>query len=384
MARVSMGRLVLYVLVGLGLVAAIYRFAFGLGAATNLSDSFPWGLWIAFDVMTGVPLAAGGFTIALAVYILNLERYRPLVRPAVLTAFIGYILAATAILFDLGHPERIWHPIVNWNIHSPLFEVAMCVMTYLVVLALEFAPVFFEGIRAQRAAHVLRGWIIPLVILGIVLSTMHQSSLGALQLIAADRLHPLWWTQNLPYQFLVSAVATGLAMVCVEAYLSARAYGRGFETPLLASLAKGTWWVLAIYAVFRFVDMGLSGALGYIFEGSLESNMFLVEIGVGLVLPLLLLAFPAIRGNPHQLVWVQGLVLAGTVLNRLNYALIGMAKALGGTYFPSLIEFAVTIGFVSSGVLLYSLAVQYLPVFESSHAPVAARRQAERTPAHAD
>lgn len=371
MARMSTARKVLWALVILGLAASVYRFAFGLGRATNLSDNFPWGIWIGLDVMSGVALAAGGFVIALTVYVLNLKRYQPLLRPAVLTAFVGYILAATGILFDLGQPQRIWHPVIYWNLHSPLFEVAVCVMTYLTVLALEFSPVYFEGRGWARAFRVMKSLTIPLVVAGIILSTMHQSSLGSMMLIAAGRLHPLWYTALLPVLYFVSAVAAGLAMVSVESYLSSRAYDRGFETPLLRSLARGTWWVLLLYAVLRLGDLAVGGRLGHLWEGSLESTLFLAETAIGVVLPLILLVLPAIHTRLTRLVTVQALVLLGVGLNRLDTVLIGMARALGGSYFPSLVEVAVTLGLVSAGVLVYAWAVERLPVF-AEHAPAAA------------
>ncbi|HYF94988.1 MAG TPA: Ni/Fe-hydrogenase cytochrome b subunit [Symbiobacteriaceae bacterium] len=359
----STARKILLALVGIGLGAVIYRFVYGLGAATNLSDKFPFGIWIAFDVMVGVPLAAGGFTIALVVYVLNLKRYRPLVRPAIVTAFIGYLLAASAIFVDIGQPQRIWHPIFFWNLHSPMFEVAACVITYLTVLALEFSPMFFESRRWERALRVVRGLMIPMVVLGIILSTMHQSSLGSLLLMTAGRLHPLWYTPWLPVFFLMSAVATGLAMVTVEAQISARAHGRGIEMPLLSSIAKGTWWVLAVLFAARMTDLWYGGRLGYVLEGSPESIMFLFEMALGFVVPLFLLAMKGIRRSADGLLFAQAFVLVGTIFNRFNSAMIGMASDLGGRYFPSVVELLVTVGFVATGALLYALAVDHLPVF---------------------
>ena len=203
MNKLNTVKSILWALVSIGVVLAISRFSMGLGATTNLSDDIPWGLWIVFDVMGGVALAAGGFVIAGTVYIFHLEKYRPILRPAVLTAFLGYIAVAVGLLFDLGLPWRIWHAMILWQHHSVLFEVAWCVMLYLTVLALEFAPVvlehkWFQHPLFQTIHRLLKWFTIPLVIAGIVLSTLHQSSLGSLFLIMPHRLHPLWYTPILP------------------------------------------------------------------------------------------------------------------------------------------------------------------------------------------
>ncbi|HWU38159.1 MAG TPA: NrfD/PsrC family molybdoenzyme membrane anchor subunit, partial [Candidatus Acidoferrum sp.] len=238
-----------------GLCAAFLRFTRGLGASTNLSDSFPWGLWIGFDVLCGVMLAAGGFTLTAAVYILNLERFRPIVRPAILTAFLGYLLVVVALLFDLGRPYRIWHPLVMWNPRSVMFEVAWCVTLYTTVLSLEFAPIVFERLRLERLVRVQRAVSIPLVIVGVILSTLHQSSLGSLYLIVPGKLHPLWYSPLLPVFFFISAICVGLAMTIFESYLSAKAFGKQLELPLLISLGRVLVVGLAVYGVLRFQDL---------------------------------------------------------------------------------------------------------------------------------
>ena len=166
----------------------------GIGAISNLSNSYPWGFWISFDLFTGVAISSGGFLMAGAVYIFELKQFKPLLRPSVLTAFLGYIMVVIALLVDLGHPERIWYMMIHWNPTSVLLEIGICVMTYLTVLAIEFAPVVFEGLKWQKFAHFIHRFIMPFVILGVVLSTLHQSSLGSLLLIQPAKLYPLWWT----------------------------------------------------------------------------------------------------------------------------------------------------------------------------------------------
>ena len=183
----------------LGAVAAIERYSLGLGATTHLVDTFPWGIWIGFDILVGVGLAAGGFAIAATVYLFNIERFRPILRPTVLTAFLGYVLVICGLMADLGRPWAIWHALIMWNPHSVMFEVAWCVMLYTTVLALEFSPVVFERFNLQRPLKIIHAITIPLVVLGVVLSTLHQSSLGSLFLIIPGRMHPLWYSNIIPF-----------------------------------------------------------------------------------------------------------------------------------------------------------------------------------------
>src|SRR3972149_3868963 len=222
--RPTAGRTLLWMLVLAGAVLAAVRFIRGLGAVTNLSDQFPWGVWIGFDVMVGVALAAGAFTVNATVHVFHLDRYRPLLRPAVLTGFLGYLMVIIALLVDLGRPWNIWHPIVMWNPHSVMFEVAWCVMLYTAVLALEFGQAVLERLGRWRLLQIARLSITPLAVAAVILSPLPQSSLGSLFLIAPGKLHPLWYTPLLPFLFFVSALAVGLAMVTAEATASARTF----------------------------------------------------------------------------------------------------------------------------------------------------------------
>lgn len=245
------------VIMVLAATAGVIRFARGLGAATNLSDSFPWGLWIGFDVLVGVGLAAGGFVIAATVHVFRIKRFEPIVRPTVLTAFLGYLLVIFALLFDLGRPFRIWHPLIMWNPHSVMFEVGWCVMLYTTVLALEFSPLVFERLGWQKPLKVVKSFFIPLVILGVLLSTLHQSSLGTFYVIAPNKLHGLWYTSMLPVFFFISAVAGGLSMVIFESFMSRRAFGKELELNLLADLARLSVVVLAFFVLWRLEDLAM-------------------------------------------------------------------------------------------------------------------------------
>jgi Ni/Fe-hydrogenase subunit HybB-like protein len=199
-----------------GSYATILRFAKGLGASTNLSDQFPWGLWVGFDCLCGIMLTAGGFSLMAAVHVFNIESFKPIARPALLTAFLGYLLEIAAVLFDLGRPYRIWHPLVMWNPRSPMFIVGWCVMLYTTIMALEFAPAVFEKLRMEKPLRILRAISAPLIILGVVVATVHQSALGMFYVLVPGKLYPLWYSSLLPVLFFVSAVAAGIAMTLVE------------------------------------------------------------------------------------------------------------------------------------------------------------------------
>ena len=274
---------------------AISRFFFGLAYVTNLTDEFPWGLWIGFDVVSGVALAAGGFVVAGTVHVFNLKRYHPIVRPAILTALLGYLLVIFGLLFDLGRWYNVWHPIFMWNAHSPMLEVAWCVMLYTVVLMLEFSPVVFEKFKIQWALKIMRAITIPLVILGMCLSTLHQSSLGTLFVIAPEKINPLWCSAWMPAFFFLSAVGVGLGMTILESNFSSRALARELESDLLAGLGRAASVVIAIYLIARFVELIARGAIGYAFQPGFHMTIFWIEILLGFVAPMVLMAFPRAR-----------------------------------------------------------------------------------------
>ncbi len=244
-----------------GVYSAGVRLFGGLGASTNLSDEFPWGLWIGFDILCGVGLAAGGFTLAAIVYIFNVKRFEPIIRPTILTAFLGYVLVIVGLMFDLGRPNQIWHAIIMWNPHSVMFEVAWCVMLYTTVLSLEFLPVVLEKFRLTNAIKLLKKISIPLIILGVLLSTLHQSSLGSLYLIVPEKLYGLWYTPYLPVFFYVSAIAAGCGMIIFESFLSSRAFHRGLEMGLLSEIGRVAVVMLAVYLTMKVVDLADRNAL---------------------------------------------------------------------------------------------------------------------------
>ncbi|MFI5169220.1 MAG: NrfD/PsrC family molybdoenzyme membrane anchor subunit, partial [Vicinamibacterales bacterium] len=301
----------LYLLLVLGTAVLAVRYTQGLGAVTNLSDRFPWGLWVGFDILCGVGLAAGGFAITTVVYVFNLKRFKPIVRPTILTAFLGYSLVVVALLFDLGRPWNIWHPLVMWNPRSVMFEVSWCVTLYLTVLVLESSGMVFERLGWSRALAVQQAATIPLVVAGAILSTLHQSSLGAFYLIMPGKLHALWYTSWLPALFLLSAVTAGLGMMIVEARLSARAFGRSLEMPLLMGVGRALLGALLVYGTARIYDLARRGALAEALRGSREAAFFALEFALGVVVPVVLLSFPAVRRNARALYAAGLLVVMG-------------------------------------------------------------------------
>jgi Ni/Fe-hydrogenase subunit HybB-like protein len=363
MPKFTFWRAILAISLIAGAYATVLRFTQGLGASTHLSDAFPWGLWIGFDVMCGVMLAAGGFTLTATVYIFHLKKFQPIIRPTVLTAFLGYLLVVVALLYDLGRGYRIWHPLVMWNPRSVMFEVAWCVTLYTTVLALEFAGIIFERLNQQKLLRIQHAILIPLVIAGVLLSTLHQSSLGSLYLIVPNKLHPLWYTPLLPLLFFVSAICVGLAMTIFESCMSSRHFGKQLELPLLISLGRVLLVVLWLYTVIRFEDLFERGALKLVLRGGYEANLFLLEVILGLALPIGLLMVPRIRESAGGLYLCSVLVLLGFVTNRMNVTITGMEASAGLHYFPKWTEMAVTASIVGVAFAIFGLAAKYLPIF---------------------
>ena len=378
------GVLALVGLLAVGLGFAVVRFAFGLRTVTHLSNQYPWGIWIALDVATGVALAAGGFTTAALVHIFHRHRYETVVRPALLTALLGYTFVVLGILVDLGRYYNIWHPAMPrmWSGHSALFEVAMCVMVYLSVLYFEFIPIVVERFSGRVALPgllrvvntpveaILRvldrtfGRLLSVfIILGVVLSTLHQSSLGALMVLARDKMNPLWWTPILPLLFLLSAIAVGFAMVIFESLVASRVFGREPEMDVLARLARFVPFVLFIYLSVKVTDLAIRGAARHLLDSGAAPLLFVLEIGAGVVAPLLMLLSTQVRRNPSLLLSASVLVILGLALNRVNVFLVAYRPLYASRpYVPSVGEVAVTVGLVSGLILAYRVLVMVFPI----------------------
>ena len=361
--RVTTWRIIFALIILGGLCGLYVRAMYGLGGATNLTDRFPWGLWKGFNVLTGIGLGAGGFTVAATVHICNLKRYRPILRIGLLTAFLGYSLMAVALMIDIGQPQRIWHPIVMWNEHSVLFEVAWCVMLYLTVLMLEFAPAVCERFGWRKVFSAVRLVTAPVVIFGVVLSTLHQSSLGTLFLIVPEKLYGLWYTPLLPVLFFISAVCAGLAMVIFASWQSNQAFGRHVPAEVLAGIARVLAVMLLFYQSVRFVDLFRRDALRLLGENRMETWLFGLETAL-LVVPLLLLLRPSNRSNPGVLYLCSLMVLFGFVANRLNVSITGLEASQATHYIPKWPEIMITLSLISIGFAIFRMAALHLPLFE--------------------
>lgn len=360
--RFTFWKLVLLFFIVAGTYSTWIRFRYGLGASTNLSDQFPWGLWVGFDVLCGVMLAAGGFTLTAAVHIFNIKKLHPIVRPTVLTAFLGYILVSVALLFDLGRPYRIWHPLIMRNPHSVMFEVAMCVMLYTTVLALEFAPIVLEHFKLHKPLAILSKISIVVVIFGVILSTLHQSSLGTVYLIMPNKLHPFWYSPILPAFFFLSAIAVGLAMTIFESSMSSKYFGRALELSILQLLGRVLVVVLAVYAILRFEDLYHRQMLSQIFVNGYEQRLFWVEAFL-ILCPLVLLSIRKIRMSPQGLYLSAVMVVLGFIANRLNVSITGIEWSAGMHYMPKWTELAITGAIIAVGFAIFGLVAKYLPIF---------------------
>ncbi|MFH1184230.1 MAG: Ni/Fe-hydrogenase cytochrome b subunit [Chloroflexota bacterium] len=357
---------VLATLMAIGLIVAMVRFASGIGAISNLSNTYPWGFWISFDIYTGIAISSGAFLLAAAVYIFDLREFRPLLMPSILTALIGYFMEVLALMVDLGRPERIFNLLLFQNYTSHMLVVGLCVMIYLAILAVEFAPVLLKGVKKEKLAVMSRRFIKPAVILGVVVSTIHQGSLGSLLLIQSAKLHPLWWTPLLPVMFFVSSISIGLAMIIFESSVSSRYFRRGLETQLLEKLAHAIPISLGLYVALKFAQLAFSGDLRHLSTSGRLSMLFWAEIIVGVAIPLMLFSVPRNRLNPRMLLTGAILLLLGMVLNRFNASWFGIQRLENVTYVPSLMEVSISAAIFSFGILAFGLAARYLPLFEDA------------------
>ena len=373
--RLGFWRGMFFLVLAIGLVITWVRFTVGIGAVTNLSDKFPWGLWVGFDLLCGIGLAAGSFVIVAVVYIFNLKRFEPLVRPALLTGFLGYALEMLALMFDLGRPWNIWRPLAEGNASSVMAVVAWCVVLYSTVMALEASGMVFEKLRWTRAIRIQRAVTLPLVVGGVLLAMLHQTMLGSLYLIVPGKLHGLWYTSWLPLLFLASSIAAGLAMVIVESRLASKAFGHGLEMPLLTEVGRVLAAVLGFYGVLRVYDLGSRGILGSVFTLEYEVVLVQIELLIGLVAPVLLLLSEKVRNNAHWLYGSAILVVMGFMLNRMNVSVTGLETAQGGHYMPSWSEVMVTLMLVGIGIASFTVAVKYFNVYPAEHRPAAVIRR---------
>jgi Ni/Fe-hydrogenase subunit HybB-like protein/Fe-S-cluster-containing dehydrogenase component len=371
----------LIALVFSGIAFGLYRFIFGLAASTNLDQQHPWGLWIAMDVGSGIALAGGGFVTAAIAHIFHRDRYHAIARSALLTALLGYTFYVPGLLADIGRWYNIWHPMLPsmWQVNSVLFEVGICVMLYLTVQYAELTPIIFERLlgedwmrswprlyRITDLSHSLLERVMPaLLVLGVALSTFHQSSLGNLMVIAPFKLHPLWWSPWSPLMFLLSAMMVGFPMVIFTILFASWSLRREPEMDALGGLARIYVPVfLSLYLLVKVADMFSRGTQAYLMDGSYEGVLWIIEMLL-VIAPLVLLLTPAVRRSKQWLAAASAMVIAGVVLNRLNCFVIAYHPPYARkTYFPSLTEFMVSLGLIAALMLSYRIAVTYLPILE--------------------
>lgn len=363
---------VLAVLTALAVGLVLWRFAVGLGPSTGLSDGYPWGIWIGFDVVTGTALACGGYAMAFLVYILNRGTFHPLVRPAMLTSALGYTVGGLSIVVDVGRPWGMWRiPGMpwEWNLDSVLLEIALCMMTYSTVLWLEMSPAFLEGLSdgkpgalkrlATRLSPIMDKALPFIITLGLVLPTMHQSSLGTLIMAAGHKVHPLYQSSWLPLTFLVACIVMGYAVVVAESALSMAMFGRKPETAMLRKLTGPIAVLVAALALFRLADVAIAGELAQI--AGTEGAFFAAELALALAGA----AWLWTGRNRLKLSGLfQGAVLVALAagLYRFDTYMIAFNPGDRWSYFPSAPETLITVGFVAFELLFYVIIVKRFPV----------------------
>lgn len=358
------------IIVAVGLIITVIRFTQGLGATTNLSDYNPWGIWIGFDLLVGVALAAGGYVTSAACYLFGLKRFHSAVRPAILTGFLGYALVVLALNYDVGRPWRLPYPfIVQQGTTSLLFEVAACVALYLTVLFIEFTPAALEWLGLKRARRLVVRLTLVLTIFGVVLSTLHQSSLGALFLIAPSKLHPLWYSPYLALFFFVSSIVAGLSMVIFEGSLAHKYFHDRMDAEHLRQadgvalgFAKAASWVLAGYFIIKVIGVAQTNAWGYL--GSGYGLWFLVEMLGFVLLPCYFYAIGAREKNLTIIRRTAAWTVLGIVVNRFNVGLIAFNYHLPSSerYFPHWMEIGISVFVVTIGILAYKFIVTHMPI----------------------
>ena len=364
--KITFWRTIVAIIFLVGAYAAYARFFLGFQQSTNLTDSQPWGLWVGLGTLCGVGLSAGGFALAAAVYLLGFDRYRPVVRAAVLLSFLGYLSVMVGMMYELGLPWRIWHPIFMWNRRSVLFEVSWCVMLYSTVLALEFSPSLVEKIPFVRLRNLYLKFhhqiLIALVLAGAILSSLHQSFLGGLYLLAKGKVDPLWYSSYLPTLFYLSAVPAGLAATIVAVYLCNRSLRARVDANILAEMSQIIVPMLYVYAIFRGVDIVSHGNIGYLWAWREETLLFWIEIILFVLAPIALLSREKVRYNPNALYGTCALVIMGFMANRLNVSITAFQTTSGFYYVPRWTEFALTLATVTAAVVAFHYAVVYLEI----------------------
>jgi Ni/Fe-hydrogenase subunit HybB-like protein len=354
----------LLAIMAMGTVVAFVRFAAGIGSVANINNAYPWGWWVGYGITTTIALGGVGFTITLLVEIFGRHRYHSLLRPAVLMALLCYTAAIITLMVELGRPWKVWMIMVSWAPSAALFEVGWCAFLYLNVLAFEFAQVPLEQLGWGRAVAVMRVIYMPIMLLGVTLSHLHQSSLGTLMTLIPHKINELWWSEQLPLLYLFSAMMVGPALAILEYLAAARWLGFQPRMDMLTGLARIEAWLVGLFLAFQLGDLVARGAMGAMLSGTWFAVSLWVEIGFGLLLPLVLFMTPDIRETRRGLATASSLVIGGLLLHRLNVAVIGLRVRHWETYVPSFGEVAITLGITAGAIFVFGLLVRILPIHE--------------------
>ena len=390
--KMTLWRWIVGLIFAAGAYATYLRFVKGFQVATNLSNAQPWGIWVGVATLCGVGLSAGGFAIAGAVYLLGMERYRPVLRAAVVIAFLGYVSVVLGYAWELGLPWNFWHPLVMWNRASVLFEVVWCIMLYTTVLALEFSPALVEKLPWKGVREFYLHWhhriLIALVLVGVLLSSLHQSYLGGLFIIFKGKMYPLWYSNYQTTLFYMSAIPAGMAMIIMALYLSVRSLGVRIDMRILDDFSRIIAPMLALFALFRFADLAKQHALGYLFKPVIETAYFWGEMALFVAAPLVLFNLPQVRRKPIGLYWASAVTIAGFMMHRMDVSITSLERATHAGYVPKWPELAVTMMLVTAAALAFRLAVLHLKILpRAPEVPPPALRLPRTTgyvfPAHA-
>ena len=347
----------------LGLISMGSRWIFGLGVVTNLSDTRPWGLWISFDLAV-MAFSGSAFSLAALTHMFRRYKYQNISRVALVSGFVGYISAAAALTVELGRPERLWHYFFYWNTHSPLFEVGMCVITYLLILTLEFLPILLKKLEWHAMMKGIHFFEIPIVAAGIILSSGHQSSLGSISLALPLKLHPLWYSPTLPIVFFISALTAGFAMAILVGLLGLRFFDDwNFKKGVFSGLGRYLLIALSITLVLKLGELVYAGEFNLIFENSYQSIMFIIE-NILYIAPIIILLIPKLNKS-HPWIFRAGyLAVGGLVMHRFNVSFVGLA---GAKYFPTWQELLSTAGLASIGIIIFWVIASNIPLMEEEH-----------------
>lgn len=355
---------VLLFLTILGVVSGVGRLVLGLGQTTGLTDEYPWGIWIGFDFLL-IAFAGTGFTMAAVVHVFRLEQFKDAVRPAVLAGFLGYMAVLLLLVLDLGRPDRFYHFIISWNLHSPLFEVSWCVLLYTTVLVIENSPFLFERLKWEWPVRTAFKIMPVVAIIGVTLSSLHQSTLGTLYLNMPHRINALWYTPILPILFFTSSVMAGLSLAIVVYLLSTKIVGRETKYEVSEGLGKIAAGVSLIFLAIKVADLAVAGKLLALFAMDDYSLLMLGELLLGALVPALMLLNKTLREKPLIRWLAPSMILMGVLANRFNITLFAQHTPGGAVYAPTLLEWLSTIGIIAGVALVWYIGVQYLVLFDS-------------------